>query len=55
MGQMLDHAANGARYRPAALLRRSLEEACKADGRLLEEAYGCRRGVGRGEADGANG
>ncbi|MCP9207190.1 hypothetical protein [Streptomyces cucumeris] len=40
VGQMLDYAANGARYWPAALLQRSFEETCVADGRLLEEAYG---------------
>ncbi|MFI2736875.1 hypothetical protein [Streptomyces sp. NPDC018711] len=40
VGQMLDYAANGARYWPAALLRRSFEETCAADGRSLEEAYG---------------
>ncbi|MFJ5608090.1 hypothetical protein ACIQCJ_01630 [Streptomyces sp. NPDC093221] len=40
VGQMLDYAANGARYWPAALLQRSFEETCAADGRSLEEAYG---------------
>ncbi|MEI5097804.1 hypothetical protein RB200_02985 [Streptomyces sp. PmtG] len=40
VGQMLDYAANGARYWPAALLQRSFEETCEADGRSLEEAYG---------------
>ncbi|MFJ2195376.1 hypothetical protein [Streptomyces violaceusniger] len=40
VGQMLDYAANGARYWPAALLQRSFEETCVGDGRLLEEAYG---------------
>ncbi|MBO1419178.1 hypothetical protein [Streptomyces sp. FH025] len=39
VGQMLDYAANGARYWPAALLRRSFEQTCAADGRPLEEAY----------------
>ncbi|MGI5144354.1 hypothetical protein [Streptomyces sp. CA-106110] len=37
---MLDYAANGARYWPGALLQRSFEETCAADGRALEEAYG---------------
>lgn len=40
VGQMLDYAANAARYWPAALLRRSFEETCAGDGRPLEEAYG---------------
>ncbi|MEU0242984.1 hypothetical protein ABZ192_01415 [Streptomyces sp. NPDC006235] len=40
VGQMLDYAANGARYWPGALLQRSFEETCAADGRPLEEAYG---------------
>ncbi|KUL47429.1 hypothetical protein ADL22_10215 [Streptomyces sp. NRRL F-4489] len=40
VGQMLDYAANGARYWPAALLQRAFEETCQADGRPLEEAYG---------------
>lgn len=40
VGQMLDYAANGARYWPAALLQRSFEGTCVADGRSLEEAYG---------------
>ncbi|QDQ14424.1 hypothetical protein [Streptomyces spectabilis] len=40
VGQMLDYAANGARYWPAALLQRSFEETCRADGRSLAEAYG---------------
>ncbi|MFC9096927.1 hypothetical protein [Streptomyces sp. NPDC057072] len=39
VGQMLDYAANGARYWPGALLQRSFEETCVADGRPLEEAY----------------
>ncbi|MFJ4486803.1 hypothetical protein ACIP3D_31155 [Streptomyces longwoodensis] len=39
VGQMLDYAANGARYWPGALLQRSFEETCLADGRPLEEAY----------------
>jgi hypothetical protein len=39
VGQMLDYAANGARYWPGALLQRSFEETCAADGRPLEEAY----------------
>ncbi|MEU7581968.1 hypothetical protein AB0B50_30770 [Streptomyces sp. NPDC041068] len=39
VGQMLDYAANGARYWPAALLQRSFEETCAADGRSVEEAY----------------
>jgi hypothetical protein len=40
VGQMLDYAANGARYWPGPLLQRSFEETCAADGRSLEEAYG---------------
>ncbi|MEU6655876.1 hypothetical protein ABZ904_42605 [Streptomyces sp. NPDC046900] len=40
VGQMLDYAANGARYWPGALLQRSFEETCAADGRPVEEAYG---------------
>ncbi|MEV5534064.1 hypothetical protein [Streptomyces prunicolor] len=40
VGQMLDYAANAARYWPAALLRRSFEDTCSKDGRSLEEAYG---------------
>ncbi|MET7485096.1 hypothetical protein [Streptomyces sp. NPDC005538] len=40
VGQMLDYAANGSRYWPGALLQRSFEETCVADGRSLEEAYG---------------
>jgi hypothetical protein len=40
VGQMLDYAANGARYWPGALLQRSFEETCVADGRSLEDAYG---------------
>ncbi|MER7403416.1 hypothetical protein ABT373_13240 [Streptomyces sp. NPDC000070] len=40
VGQMLDYAANGARYWPGPLLQRSFEETCVADGRSLEEAYG---------------
>lgn len=40
VGQMLDYAANGARYWPSAVLRRSFEDTCRADGRSLEEAYG---------------
>ncbi|MEU1707882.1 hypothetical protein ABZ478_21260 [Streptomyces sp. NPDC005706] len=39
VGQMLDYAANGARYWPGALLQRSFEETCAADGRSLEQAY----------------
>ncbi|MGW5116454.1 hypothetical protein ACWEQ8_13630 [Streptomyces noursei] len=39
VGQMLDYAANGARYWPAALLQRSFEETCAADGRPLEGVY----------------
>lgn len=39
VGQMLDYAANGARYWPAPLLQRSFEETCAADGRSLDEAY----------------
>ncbi|MFD5483527.1 hypothetical protein [Streptomyces hawaiiensis] len=39
VGQMLDYAANGARYWPAALLQHSFEETCRADGRPLDEAY----------------
>ncbi|WP_247200605.1 hypothetical protein [Streptomyces scabiei] len=40
VGQMLDYAANAARYWPAALLRRSFEETCALDGRPPAEAYG---------------
>ncbi|MFE6165651.1 hypothetical protein ACFQ7F_42875 [Streptomyces sp. NPDC056486] len=40
VGQMLDYAANGARYWPAALLQRSFEGNCALDDRTLEEAYG---------------
>ncbi|WP_329302285.1 hypothetical protein OG410_32040 [Streptomyces sp. NBC_00659] len=40
VGQMLDYAANAARYWPAALLQRSFEDTCVKDGRPLEEAYG---------------
>ncbi|WAZ19255.1 hypothetical protein STRCI_000290 [Streptomyces cinnabarinus] len=40
VGQMLDYAANAARYWPAALLRRSFEDTCAMDGRPVEEAYG---------------
>jgi len=40
VGQMLDYAANAARYWPAALLQRSFEDTCAKDGRSLEEAYG---------------
>ncbi|MER6197132.1 hypothetical protein ABT234_07110 [Streptomyces sp. NPDC001586] len=39
VGQMLDYAANGARYWPAALLQRTFEETCAVDGRPLEDAY----------------
>ncbi|MEU9250360.1 hypothetical protein AB0D66_00740 [Streptomyces sp. NPDC048270] len=39
VGQMLDYAANGARYWPAALLQRTFEESCAMDGRPLEDAY----------------
>ncbi|MGW7073692.1 hypothetical protein ACWGII_43405 [Streptomyces sp. NPDC054855] len=39
VGQMLDYAANGARYWPAALLQRSFEATCALDGRSLDEAY----------------
>ncbi|MFF4874128.1 hypothetical protein [Streptomyces sp. NPDC000961] len=39
VGQMLDYAANGARYWPAPLLRRTFEETCAVDGRPLEDAY----------------
>ncbi|MDX3520103.1 hypothetical protein [Streptomyces scabiei] len=39
VGQMLDYAANAARYWPAALLRRSFEETCAKDGRSPTEAY----------------
>ncbi|MFF1479104.1 hypothetical protein ACFVYD_16285 [Streptomyces sp. NPDC058301] len=49
VGQMLDYAANGARYWPAALLQRSFEETCVADGRSLDGAY--RKGH-RTEPDG---
>lgn len=40
VGQMLDYAANAARYWPAPLLRRAFEDTCAKDGRPLEEAYG---------------
>ncbi|MFE1286846.1 hypothetical protein [Streptomyces sp. NPDC058751] len=50
VGQMLDYAANAARYWPAALLRRSFEDTCAKDGRPLEEAYG--ELLGEGSADG---
>lgn len=40
VGQMLDYAANAARYWPAALLQHSFEDTCAKDGRPLEEAYG---------------
>ncbi|MFI5803475.1 hypothetical protein [Streptomyces sp. NPDC051561] len=40
VGQMLDYAANGARYWPAALLQRTFEETCTLDGRSLDQAYG---------------
>ncbi|MFJ4783428.1 hypothetical protein [Streptomyces sp. NPDC088794] len=40
VGQMLDYAANAARYWPAALLRRSFEDTCAKDGRSPAEAYG---------------
>ncbi|WP_228472583.1 MmyB family transcriptional regulator [Streptomyces cyaneochromogenes] len=40
VGQMLDYAANAARYWPAALLQRSFEDTRAKDGRSLEEAYG---------------
>ncbi|SED81039.1 hypothetical protein SAMN05216489_04525 [Streptomyces sp. 3213] len=40
VGQMLDYAANAARYWPAALLQHSFEDTCAKDGRSLEEAYG---------------
>ncbi|CAN3985704.1 hypothetical protein [Kitasatospora purpeofusca] len=39
VGQMLDYAANGARYWPAALLQKSFEDTCAVDGVPLEEAY----------------
>ncbi|MEV6506764.1 hypothetical protein AB0M61_11640 [Streptomyces sp. NPDC051642] len=39
VGQMLDYAANAARYWPAALLQYSFEDTCAKDGRSLEEAY----------------
>jgi len=39
VGQMLDYAANAARYWPAALLQRSFEDTCVKDGRTLEEGY----------------
>ncbi|MER0244952.1 hypothetical protein AAHZ94_23760 [Streptomyces sp. HSW2009] len=39
VGQMLDYAANGSRYWPAALLQRSFEETCRTDGRPLPQAY----------------
>ncbi|MET9497101.1 hypothetical protein [Streptomyces sp. NPDC006552] len=40
VGQMLDYAANAARYWPAALLQRSFEDSCLQGGRALEEVYG---------------
>ncbi|WP_260463731.1 hypothetical protein [Streptomyces sp. TRM72054] len=46
---MLDYAANGARYWPGALLQRSFEETCIADGRSLKEAYGKLLGDGSPE------
>ncbi|MCM1976296.1 MULTISPECIES: hypothetical protein [Streptomyces] len=49
VGQMLDYAANAARYWPAALLRRSFEDTCAKDGRPLEEAY--RDLLGEGPVD----
>ncbi|MFA3876003.1 hypothetical protein ABS735_20335 [Streptomyces sp. MMCC 100] len=49
VGQMLDYAANAARYWPAALLQRSFEDTCVKDGRPLEEAYG--EFLGEGSAD----
>ncbi|MFD5520992.1 hypothetical protein [Streptomyces sp. NPDC127066] len=39
VGQMLDYAANAARYWPAALLQRSFEDTCVKDGRSPEEVY----------------
>ncbi|WP_282204219.1 hypothetical protein [Kitasatospora fiedleri] len=39
VGQMLDYAANGARYWPAALLRKTFEDTCATDGVPLEQAY----------------
>ncbi|MFJ7196411.1 MULTISPECIES: hypothetical protein [unclassified Streptomyces] len=39
VGQMLDYAANGARYWPAALLQRTFEETCARGERPLEDAY----------------
>ncbi|MFE9701843.1 hypothetical protein [Streptomyces sp. NPDC005930] len=50
VGQMLDYAANAARYWPAALLQRSFEETCAKDGRPPEDAYGELLGEG-GSAD----
>jgi hypothetical protein len=40
VGQMLDYAANAARYWPAVLLQRSFEDSCAKDGRALQDAYG---------------
>ncbi|MFI0718277.1 hypothetical protein [Streptomyces sp. NPDC021224] len=40
VGQMLDYAANGARYWNRSLLQRSFEATCLEDGRSPEEAYG---------------
>ncbi|GAA0576854.1 hypothetical protein [Streptomyces crystallinus] len=40
VGQMLDYAANAARYWPAALLQRSFEDTCAKDGRSPTEVYG---------------
>lgn len=49
VGQMLDYAANGARYWPGTLLQRSFEATCLEDGRSLEEAYGDLVGDGSPE------
>lgn len=39
VGQMLDYAANGARYWPAALLQRTFEETCTEDGGTISDVY----------------
>ncbi|MFI8165032.1 hypothetical protein ACIGAN_01605 [Streptomyces sp. NPDC085931] len=51
VGQMLDYAANAARYWPAALLQRSFEETCLQDGRSPEEAYADLLGGDRAAED----
>jgi hypothetical protein len=39
VGQMLDYAANGTRYWPAAVLQRAFEATCAADGVSVDQAY----------------